>query len=292
MLIHEYKTYRNALRLPIAILKTDRCEVASHWHYDFEAAFVLSGGVSASLNGETVRLAAGDAFVCSGGDIHSYADPSADSMVLLLTFDPYAARKAGTLVYDLGVRSGIFRPDALRLDTRFDGLLGRMYEEYSHLNSASAFFLYGYLLEIQGVLHRYYQKREFQPDGAGVRLHLSAIRESISHIEERYAEEIAIAGMAKGALMSVSNYSREFKKITGTGFKEYVNQVRLREAAAAMDAGRGGVARIAYDCGFKSVRTFNRVFLSHYGVTPGAYYRNLRARRAAAAGPRGYDPAD
>ena len=279
MLIHEHKTYQNALGLPISMMKTDRCEFASHWHYDFEAAFLLSGGVSVSLNGVSERLSAGDAFVCSGGDIHSYFDPSADSAVLILTFDPYAARKAGTLVYDLGVRSGVFRPDALRLDTRFDGLLGRMYDEYTHLNSASAFFLYGYLLEIQGVLHRYYQKREFQPDGAGVRLHLSAIRESISRIEEHFAGEITIAELAKGALMSVSNYSREFKKITGTGFKEYVNLVRLREVAAAMDEGRAGVAKIAYDCGFQSVRTFNRVFLGHFGMTPGAYYQTLRARR-------------
>ena len=153
-----------------------------------------------------------------------------------------------------------------------------MYDEYTHLNAASVFFLYGYILEIQGILHRYYQKHELQSDGAGSRLHLDRIRESISHIEAHYAQEITIAGMAKGALMSVSNYSREFKKITGTGFKEYVNLVRLREVAAAMDQGREGVAKIAYDCGFQSVRTFNRVFLSHYGVTPGAYHRSLRAQ--------------
>jgi len=282
MLTHEYKTYDNALGLPIAVLKTDRCEIASHWHYDFEAAFVLSGGVSVSLNGAAARLAAGDAFICSNGDIHSYADPSPDSMVLLLTFDPFAARKAGTLVLDSGVRSSVFRPDALRMDTRVDGLLDRMYAEYAHLNSASAFFLYGYILELQGILHRYYQKREFQPGSPEKRLHLDRIRESISHIEAHFAGDITIDGMAKRALMSVSNYSREFKKITGTGFKEYVTLMRLREVTAAMDEGRRGVAKIAFDCGFQSVRTFNRVFMQHYGATPGAYYRSLRARRARA----------
>ncbi len=282
MLLHEYKTYHNALRLPIAILKTGRCEVASHWHYDFEAAFVLSGSVSVSLNGAAARLLAGDAFICSDGDIHSYADPSADSMVLLLTFDPYAARKAGTLVLSSGVRSSVFRPDALRLDTRFDKLVDRMYDEYTHLNSASAFFLYGYILEVQGILHRYYQKAEFQAGGTQRQLHLNRIRESISRIEADYAQELPIAEMARGALMSVSSYSREFKKITGTGFKEYVTLVRLREVTAAMDAGREGLANIAFACGFQSVRTFNRVFLAHYGVTPGAYEKSLRRRSASA----------
>jgi len=277
MLTHEHKTYDNALGLPIAILKTDRCEIASHWHYDFEAAFVLAGSVSISLNGVPARLYAGDTFICSNGDIHSYAEPSDDSLVLLLTFDPLATRKAGTLVLDSPVRSGVFRSDVRRPDARLGRLLERMHEEYTHLNETSAFFLYAYVLEIQGILHRYYNRREFQPGGAGRQLHLRAIRDSISHIEEHFAGEITIADMAKRALMSVSNYSREFKKITGTGFKEYLNLVRLREVTAAMGHGREGIAKIAYDCGFTSVRTFNRVFLQHYGTTPGAYAAALRA---------------
>lgn len=282
MLTHEHKTYENALGLPIAVLKTDRLEIASHWHYDFEAAFVLAGGVSVSINGAAARLAAGDTFICTGGDIHSYAEPSADSLVLLLTFDPLATRKAGTLVLDSPVRSGIFRPDPRRPDTRLNPLLDRMYAEYASLSETSAFFLYGYVLEIQGILHRYYLKQQYLPGGAGRQLHLRAIRDSISHIEQHFDREITIAAMARAALMSVSNYSREFKKITGTGFKEYVNLVRLREVTAAMGHGREGIAKIAYDCGFLSVRTFNRVFLQHYGVTPGAYAAAL-ARGAAEA---------
>ncbi len=278
MLTHEHKTYENTLGLPLAMLKTDRCEIASHWHYDFEAAFVLAGSMRVSLNGAAAQLCAGDAFICPGGDIHSYSQPSADSLVLLLTFDPLATRKAGTLVLDSPVRSGVFRPDVSRPDTRLEPLLGRMYDEFTHLSGTSAFFLYANILEIQGILHRYYGKQEFQAGSAGRQLHLHAIRDSISYIEENFAGEITIAQMAKGALMSVSNYSREFKKITGTGFKEYVNLVRLREVTAAMGQGREGIAKIAYDCGFVSVRTFNRVFLEHYGVAPGAYYASLRKR--------------
>lgn len=278
MLIHEYKTYENALGLPVAVLQTNRLEIALHWHYDFEAAFVLAGSVQVSLNGSAAELCAGDAFICPGGDIHSYANPSADSMVLLLTFDPLATRKAGTLVLDAPVYSGIFRPVARHPDARLLQLLDRMYEEYTHLTDTSAFFLYGYILEIQGVLHRYYQKQEFQPGGANRQLHLQAIRESISYIEEHFAEEITIDGMARRALMSASNYSREFKKITGTGFKEYVNLTRLRAVTTIMGQGKQGVAKIAYDCGFASVRTFNRVFRASYGVTPAAYAARIRRR--------------
>ncbi|MBN1777292.1 MAG: helix-turn-helix transcriptional regulator [Clostridiales bacterium] len=277
MLIHEHKTYDNPLGLPIAIRKTRNCEFASHWHTDFEAAFVLEGGVRVSLNGIQAQLHEGDAFVCSGGDIHSYAEPSDDLQVLLLTFDPLAARKTGTLVMDSPVRSSVFYRDVKRTGTQLKALLNRMYEEYTHMSAGSEFFLYAYILEIQGILHRYYAKTAFQPGGTGRQTHLHLIRESISYIEAHFAEEITLKSMAKAALMSESNFSREFKKITGTGFKEYVTLVRLREVAAALGEGGAGVAAVAYACGFGSVRTFNRVFRTRYSVTPGMYCAGLRA---------------
>ena len=123
MLIHEHKTYDNPLGLPIAVRRTRDCEFYTHWHTDFEAAFVLEGSVRVSLNGVPAQLNEGDAFVCSGGDIHSYAEPSADLQVLLLTFDPLAARKTGTLVMDSPVRSSVFYRDVKRTDTQLKALL-------------------------------------------------------------------------------------------------------------------------------------------------------------------------
>jgi AraC-like DNA-binding protein len=276
---YEHKTYQNALGIPISVMKTQNGVFASHWHYDFEAVFVLKGGVTATRNGSLVGLRTGDVFICSGGDIHSYCAPSPDFSALVLIFDPFAARKAGTLVIDLPVRSGVFRPDPENPGAALSPLLDRMLFEYEHMSAGSVFFLYAYILEIQGILHRYYSKREFPGGDADSRPHLHRIRESISYIEQNFAGELALSGMAKAALMSESSFSREFKKITGTGFKEYVNLVRLREVAALMGQGDRGVAAVAYACGFQSVRTFNRVFRAHYGVTPGARLKELRGRR-------------
>ncbi|HPJ01447.1 MAG TPA: helix-turn-helix domain-containing protein [Candidatus Limiplasma sp.] len=277
---YEHKTYQNTLGLPISVMKTQNGTFASHWHYDFEAVFLLRGGVTVTRNGAPAWLAAGDVFICAGGEIHSYTEPTDDFSVLVLIFDPFAARKAGTLVMDSPVRSGIFRPDPKNPDAGLMPLLKKLLDEYEHLSQASAFFLYAYILEIQGILHRYYHKREFPDGGADSRPHLHAIRESISYIEKHFAGEITLKSMAKAALMSESSFSREFKKITGTGFKEYLNLVRLREVAAAMGQGEAGVAAIAYACGFQSVRTFNRVFRAHFGMTPVERQKRLRTGAA------------
>ena len=83
---------------------------------------MLQGSVRVSLNGAEARLCEGDAFVCTGGDIHSYDSPSDDLQVLLLTFDPLAARKTGTLMMDSPVRSSVFYRDIKRTDTQLKAL--------------------------------------------------------------------------------------------------------------------------------------------------------------------------
>ena len=276
MLIHELKTYFNYLKLPIAMLKTEMCEYVSHWHYDFEVAFILAGSIIVNINGEIRSLRAGDTLLCSDGDIHSYSRSSEDSQVIILMIDPIATRKNGMTVLDSATRSCVYHPADSGSGARLEELVLKMYREYSLMNDTSTYFLYAYILEALGMLHRYYLKREFQPGSPDRQTHLYSIRESISYIEDHIAGEITIMDMAKRALMSVSNYSHEFKDITGTGFREYVNLLRLRDVTAAMKEGREGIAQIAYDCGFKSVRTFNRVFFSHYRMTPSAYCRSLR----------------
>lgn len=282
MLIHELKNYSNIYKLPIAMMVTGQCEYVSHWHFDFEAAFVLTGSVTVNLNGAVQRLRAGDAFICSDGDLHSYSYPSEDSRVMILMLDPIAARKEGTLVLDSEVRSSIFRPESPGAEERLRDVLEAMHREYSRLDETSAYFLYAYILEIQGILLRHYAKKEIPAGGQTQHYHLHSIREGISYIEDHFDSEITIAEMARRALMSVSNYSREFKKITGVGYKEYVSLVRLRKVTAAMKNERISISAIAYNCGFNSIRTFNRVFRGHYGITPGEYFKKARADHPAA----------
>ena len=65
--------------------------------------------------------------------------------------------------------------------------------------------------------------------------------------------------------------SRVFHREAGVCFSDYLALRRLSEAGNLLRAGGRTAAEIAFAVGFRSVRTFNRAFRKHYGVTPTAF---------------------
>ena len=65
-----------------------------------------------------------------------------------------------------------------------------------------------------------------------------------------------------------------FKKRTGTGFCEYVNNLRIKKAASLMEDGaRADVSGIAVQCGFSDPLYFSKVFKTKTGMSPTEYMK-------------------
>jgi AraC-like DNA-binding protein len=60
---------------------------------------------------------------------------------------------------------------------------------------------------------------------------------------------------------------------TGLTFSNYVNQLRLAEAARLITETDMGVAEAAYKVGYSNVSYFNRIFKKQFGTTPSLYHR-------------------
>jgi len=95
-------------------------------------------------------------------------------------------------------------------------------------------------------------------------------------VDDHYREPLRISRLAKMAGVSVSTFSRYFKKLTGIGLEPYLQNRRLEEARRLLQTSNLSVSRIGRDCGFKSYSYFVKLFGSKMGIPPQKFRRKFQ----------------
>ncbi len=65
--------------------------------------------------------------------------------------------------------------------------------------------------------------------------------------------------------------SKFFKRRVGISFRQYINNLRIIESKHLLRTGMKSIEEIAAECGFSSLRTFDREFRNQTGTTPSDY---------------------
>lgn len=94
------------------------------------------------------------------------------------------------------------------------------------------------------------------------------IYNSIVYINSHYAEELTAEKCGRLQYMSYSYFSRSFKRITGTTFKDYLNHVRINHAEKSLLSSEKTITEISAECGFNNVSYFISIYKKIKGVTP------------------------
>lgn len=104
---------------------------------------------------------------------------------------------------------------------------------------------------------------------------------AIDFIEARLTDELSLPLVARAAGLSSYHFSRMFRALTGETVTGYIRRRRLTEAARRLLHRDDRVIELAVTYGFDSQAAFSRAFKRQFGVPPGAYRRNGRARQWA-----------
>lgn len=75
--------------------------------------------------------------------------------------------------------------------------------------------------------------------------------------------------------MSVSTFTRHFKKIFGVSYIEYLIGQKVDKACHLLSSSSLTITHIAWEAGFTSLSQFNKQFKQHAGVSP-RLYREIR----------------
>lgn len=97
-----------------------------------------------------------------------------------------------------------------------------------------------------------------------------------SFIRMNYARAITLDEVASVANMSPFAFSRYFKKNSGAGVVEYINQVRTNRACYLLRETDNHIHEIATECGFHSISNFNKHFRRATTISPREYRMGYR----------------
>ena len=106
------------------------------------------------------------------------------------------------------------------------------------------------------------------------------IAQVVDHITRNFADDISLESAADLACMSPTAFSRNFQKITGNRFLEFLNRVRIGQACSMLYATDHPVSVICYEVGFQNLANFNRNFMKMKDMTPTAYRALARVELA------------
>ena len=94
------------------------------------------------------------------------------------------------------------------------------------------------------------------------------------YILKNFTEEISLEKIAGIACLTPQSFCRYFKKHTLKTYTYFINELRVSEACKRITSGNyESISSLAYDLGFNSVVTFNRVFKAIRGQSPREYLR-------------------
>ncbi|MFC3257007.1 helix-turn-helix domain-containing protein [Paenibacillus sepulcri] len=128
----------------------------------------------------------------------------------------------------------------------------------------------------QELLYELYRLREhWKPDSR------TAVERTQAYINNHYAEEISIEGLASMAGISPAYYMEIFKKIVGRSPIDYLTSVRINAARRLLDDTGAPAYQVAESVGYKDPFYFSRQFKRVTGVSPSRYARRSSLRIAS-----------
>ena len=120
-------------------------------------------------------------------------------------------------------------------------------------------------------LTEFYISLLFPDNESRDRLNSEIIRDAVAYIRQHFREDLKLQDVADHVFLNASYFSSLFKQTTGSGFKEYLTDVRIAQARQMLISSNASIVDIALSCGFSSQSYFSRIFKARTGFSPKSF---------------------
>lgn len=241
------------------IIHNQRIRFDPHLHYEIEIIALFRGKVSLTLGGKDYLMNEGDLLIVFPNTVHSYTtEENVD--VGKFIFSPDTLPELGEIFKKKAPMSPIISGSTELQELSKEILLS--FEKSSPtVKKAYLLLLTGKLLEKCELESR----EDFDGD---------TLNSILDYCQKNYRVGIKQKDVASFLHISESYLSHIFSAKMEMNFCRYINILRVGEACRLLTESDKSITEIAYECGFSSLRSFNRAFSDCKGVTPRQYRKS------------------
>ncbi len=257
-----------------------------HHHAALEIIMPVEGGYAVECGGVVHPLDQGDILVLQPNTPHQMAPAAGRRYILLASLQPICNHPMLESVR--AVLPPVLRlaPEIdLELHARVRELMYAIGNEHARGGRVSELSKYVSLLQILVLCGRQaaQQAHAGPPHEQEQRGQTHNLLEICEFLHQHYMEKLSLEDMARRSGFSRFHFDRIFKRQTGESFYQYLNGIRIRNAARMLAEGGLSVTEVAFRSGFASISAFIRMFRIHFDCTP-TEYRGRQRRHAFETG--------
>lgn len=177
------------------------------------------------------------------------------------------------------VSEGFDKPVLVRADTPLRnclfGLINRIVSLYRFRDPMWNTAAYSHILQMLVMLHHdstasLESSREPAAD-AGVAFSAEMAESVLGYINLNFAADLTLESVASYVGYSKCYFARVFKQYTGVTFRQYLCKVRMNHARKLLLHSNESIGSVAAKSGFRSIATFNRLFMEMNNCSPTQY---------------------
>ena len=244
-----------------------------HFHKEVEVISAVDCSIDIFAAGAAYSLKCGDTLVIGGGVVHRFGEKPSGGHVEVLKFC------VDSLIY------GSLALDKEEIYNLYDDIVllrgdSRIQQEIENaanpsVGGYSEYYVIGSILRMTA----YLLSKPLSSTRVAVSSKARNVKETaviIEYLRANVSEDINLNEIAEYLGFAPSYCSKYIRKKTGMSFIECLNAIRVGLAEEILRDTEESITEIAFDVGFRSVQTFNRVFRGIKNMSPSSYRKLCR----------------
>jgi len=232
----------------------DRVYFDMHFHANYELVYVTDGTLELTVNGESIPMSKGELIIIPPYSVHSLLSTEGRTWVSVFSEDHIVSFTQNQIRYS-----------KFRCDPNIEKILNELFftetlpDHYVYISC-----LYMLLNECIKNASPIYDDAKH-----------SFVRNVVSLISQNLTNYVTLKDLANSLNYEYHYFSSLFQRHFCMNFRSFINLIKYEKACELLNKGNTSTATIAQNCGFGSIRNFNRVFKQLSGVTPSEYKNQI-----------------